>query len=186
MSTKSELPRFCSKIGHMPQANQKPRQQGDSPLTPADLKHFMFKHIEAARILKGKEKNGMVAYHLGYVLEFALKVCICKHLHQVAYPGDKKDKDEGRFFRSHSFTRLFMLSGLQDMFDRGRQYGGLYDSFTQEYPGDDWTKMRYNRKTQKYLSDKRVATRLYKTLVGQGRGAPNSIVGIIKRQSGLW
>ena len=158
-----------------------PRGNTEDPLlTPNDLKHFMKRHLVAAQILKREEKYGMVAYHLGYALEFALKACVCKHLSQTTYPSQG---DDGRFFKSHSFQRLYMLSGLQNLFDRGKLHGGLYDSFTQEYIGEDWTKMRYDRKTQKYLSDKRVVKRLYNTLVGHGRSAPKSIIGIISRQN---
>ena len=162
----------------MPRTNQ--TNQPEPPLTPADMKYFMTRHLVAARTLKSKKKCGMVAYHLGYALEFALKACICKHLNQITYPSRGED---GKFFKSHNFQRLYMLSGLQDLFDRGKLYGGLYDGFTQEYFGEDWTKMRYDRKIQKYLSDKRVATRLYNALVGHGRSAPKSIIGVIKKES---
>lgn len=165
----------------MPRVNSK--NQSDPALTPADLKHFMKRHLEAARTLKSKRKYGMVAYHLGYALEFALKMCICKHLSQATYPSHGHGGDEGRFFKSHSFERLYMLSGLQDLFDRGKPYANLYDSFTQEYIGEDWTKMRYDRKIQKYLSDKRVAERLYNTLKGHGRSASKSILGMINKKN---
>lgn len=148
--------------------------QQDPLLTSSDMKHFMSRHLVAAQSLKTNKKYGMVAYHLGYALEFALKACVCKHLNQTTYPSRGED---GKFFKSHNFQRLYMLSGLQDLFDRGKKHGGLYDSFTQEYIGEDWTKMRYDRKTQKYLSDKRVVRRLYNTLVGHGRSARRVLSG---------
>lgn len=149
------------------------------PLSVADLKVLMTRHLVVAQTLKGKGKCGMVAYHLGYGLEFALKACICKHLNQSTYPTGGED---GKFFKSHSFQRLYLLSGLQDLFDRGRSHGQVYDSFVQEYFGDDWTKMRYDTKKLKYLGDKRVAKRLYNTLVGHGRSASKSIIGVIKKE----
>lgn len=156
------------------------KKQNDPPLNVADLKHLMKKHIEAARTLKRSGKYGMVAYHLGYVLEFALKACICKHLAQTIYPAGG---EYGQFFKSHNFQRLYMVSGLQNLFDRGKPHAGIYDSFTQEYLGEDWTKMRYDKKKLKYLGDKRVAKRLYNTLMGHGRSAKQSIVGIINKEN---
>ena len=127
----------------MPEDNKK---WSAPALTSKDLKKLLVRHKEAARTLKGKGKYGLVVYHLGYVLEFALKACVCKHLGQPTYP-----KDDKGFFRVHSFPRLYMLSGLQDLFDRGKPHDSLYDSFTKEFLpfGDSWTNMRYDPKAQK-------------------------------------
>jgi hypothetical protein len=147
-------------------------------LTSKDLKKLLARHREAAQTLKARKKYRMVTYHLGYVLEFALKACVCKHLRQITYPTGYQG-----FFKTHSFPRLYMLSGLQDLFDRGKSHATLYDGFVQEFLlfGDDWTNMRYDPEATKRLSDARVAKRLYNTLIGHGRSASKSVLGVIEQ-----
>lgn len=62
--------------------------------------------LEAETLFKAELYDGCV-YLCGYVIEFALKACICQTLSITAYP-------DNRAFLTHDFDELRLLAGLQE------------------------------------------------------------------------
>lgn len=108
-----------------------------------DLKRISEARLKTAEILINAQDWEGAAYMMGYVLECALKAVVCKTLHLQSYP-DKAD-DISKFFKTHKFDPLLILSGLQDTFNTGAPIAvwQSWSEFTGEYPGD-WPAMRYN------------------------------------------
>lgn len=97
----------------------------------------------------------MAVYMMGYTLECALKATICKRLRLTKYPEDKIS-DIKSFFMTHSFDRLLIVSGMEDLFsDRGpADVWYHWGQFIANYQGE-WTAMRYETSS---LSEKKVKT----------------------------
>lgn len=114
-----------------------------------DLKLITSKRLKTTQILlKAKDWEG-AAYMMGYVLECALKAACCKSLHLNNYPdvhGNKSSERITKFFYTHEFDALLVISGLNDLFSFGTKGFSSWSGFTQEYPGG-WTEMRYTVNT---------------------------------------
>ncbi|MEX1111842.1 MAG: HEPN domain-containing protein [Candidatus Andersenbacteria bacterium] len=107
----------------------------------------------------------LACYVMGQALECALKASICKTLRIPRYPEGHKDQKLVNFFMTHTFDRLLILSGLNDIFNAGGD-PSVYDnwsSFTIRYPGE-WTAMRYNDPQSNEFNDEVLAKKLFKYL----------------------
>ncbi len=68
--------------------------------------------LDDVRALYAAGRYDAAAYMCGYVVEFSLKACICRHLRLSEYPpagGDLR-----RAFMTHSFRDLLLLAGLRN------------------------------------------------------------------------
>lgn len=103
------------------------------------------KRLKTVKILIRDEDWQAAAYFMGYVLEFALKAKICKHLNLVFYPENTNDRRISTFFITHRFDSLLVVSGMENIFsDRGPADAYLnWSQFTLMYSGD-WQNMRYD------------------------------------------
>jgi len=70
--------------------------------------------LKAAKILYKAKDYSNAGYLLGYVLEAALKACICKRLRLSQYPDSGRHHD---VFSTHNFDRLLILSGFSEHVD---------------------------------------------------------------------
>ena len=112
--------------------------------TGTHFKELARRRLKTAKILLDNEDWQAAAYMMGLALECALKSSICKTLRITDYPEDHKDKKVPDFFMTHSFIRLLLVSGLNDIFDvKGVALAfDNWSAFTARFPGD-WTAMRY-------------------------------------------
>lgn len=112
--------------------------------THSELKIITKRRLRTVDILISAKDWDMAAYMMGYTLECALKATICKTLRLAKYPEDKS-KDIKTFFLTHSFDRLLIASGMEDVFsDRGPSTSWFHwGQFVTEYAGE-WTHMRYD------------------------------------------
>ena len=112
-------------------------------MKPEGLKEITYARIKGANFLmKNKDWQG-AGQMMGLALECALKASICHALRVPFYPEKHKDKQIPDFFMSHTFDRLFLLSGLSDIFSTtgNPQAFDNWGAFTIHYQGD-WINMR--------------------------------------------
>lgn len=127
------------------------------PTSQLDLKQISLARIKAAKLLLDEDDYDGCAYLMGCGLECALKSVICKTLKVINYPEFlADDKEVPRFFMTHSFVRLLLLSGLSDIFEvqtNNPLASKNWGKFTIQYVGE-WTAMRYkqNQFTKKKVS----------------------------------
>ena len=76
-----------------------------------------------------------VVENIGYVAEFGLKACVCKHLNVDDYP------EERRYF-THNFDKLITLAGLESDFQEKKN--DSIEFFTNYSLLSDWSvELRY-------------------------------------------
>lgn len=75
-----------------------------------ELKDLAGARLRDAEILFDNGRNEAAAYMCGYVLEMALKACICRRLRVPEYPPKKLKRD----FKTHDFDDLLLLAGLSE------------------------------------------------------------------------
>lgn len=143
--------------------------------TCGELKTITKARLKSAQILIDAKDWAGAAYMMGYVLECALKACVCKTLRLSKYPEDKK-KDS--HFMTHYFDQLLILSGTSDIFNLNAEKKAFqnWSNFTKEFPGD-WPAMRYNAAHQQTFEEKKVKG-LYVNLTN----ASNGILNVIDRK----
>ncbi len=139
-----------------------------------NLKEIAKCRIKSAKILLDGKDWHLACYTMGFVLECALKSCICKTLRIEDYPESHKDKKVPDFFMTHTFDRLLLLSGLNDVFSISGDSAAFnsWSQFTVRYPGD-WVSMRYTVTDKQF--DESTAKLLYKSLYED----KNSVIKVI-------
>lgn len=86
-------------------------QQTTKPgTTNFDLKKLTLDRLVDAECLLKGHRYDAAAYLCGYVLETALKACICRRLRLRTYPENEL---QGKF-KTHSFEELALLAGIKD------------------------------------------------------------------------
>jgi len=121
----------------------------------SDLKKIATTRLREARVLYKAGFYDGAAYLTGYVVEISLKVVICKNLNIDTYPDEGNDK---KFFRSHDFDRLLLLSGLSEKINaKNKTSTGLFANWsliTQWGPERRYVKVgTYNKKDVKEILD---------------------------------
>ena len=113
---------------------------------------------------------------MGYVLECGLKAIICKRLQLNVYPDNHKKGEISKFFRTHKFDPLLIVSGLSKMFSTTGEIQAFqhWSDFTNEYAGD-WPTMRYDANI---IWDEAKVKRLYLNLTSK----PYGVLTIIKKK----
>ncbi len=77
--------------------------------TRKELQRLARERLRDAQILQHRGRHDAAAYMCGYVLELALKACICKTLQINDYP-EKRLHGE---FKTHGFDDLKLLAGFE-------------------------------------------------------------------------
>ena len=148
-------------------------------MRPEDLREIAITRAKSARhLIRNKDWQG-ASYMMGIALECALKASICKTLKIKVYPEKHKtDKEIPDFFMTHIFDRLFLLSGLSDVFSANGNPLAFnnWSDFTIQYQGN-WVKMRYEPQRVSPF-DKTMTEKLYNYLYGD----KNSIIKVISRK----
>jgi hypothetical protein len=114
--------------------------------SPENLKEITLARIKSAKILMDNKDWQGSAQMMGLALECALKASACRSLRIFNYPeSHPKDKKIPDFFKTHSFDRLLLLSGLSDIFSANSDpfIFNNWSAFTIQFQGE-WTSMRYN------------------------------------------
>jgi len=109
-----------------------------------DYKKITRSRLKTVDVLMKAKDWDASAYMMGYVLECGLKGLICSKLRLNTYP-DGND-EIARFFKTHKFDPLLVLSGLSGMFSPIGELQEAFQNwseFTAEYQGD-WPSMRYD------------------------------------------
>jgi HEPN domain-containing protein len=78
--------------------------------THAELKELAETRLVDAEILFQEERYDAAAYMCGYLLELALKACICRRLDVREYPAGRLKSA----FWTHNFDDLLLLAGLSE------------------------------------------------------------------------
>lgn len=103
--------------------------------TREELRELALVRLREAETLFGAELYDGCVYLCGYVVEFALKACICATLSITAYP-------DSRPFLTHDFEELKLLAGLQEQITLASRV--LLDNWS---AATDWKpEWRYQRK----------------------------------------
>ena len=79
----------------------------------AELRDLVAARLKDAEVLYQAARYDAAVYMCGYVLELALKACICRRLGLRDYP----ESDLKGAFRTHKFDDLLLLAGLRDAVD---------------------------------------------------------------------
>lgn len=110
-----------------------------------DFKKMTGARLKTVNILIKAGDWDAAAYMMGYVLEYGLKGMICSKLKLSKYPDDHKQGDISKYFRTHQFSPLLLISGLNDLFTTNgdKQAMQNWSDFTLEYLGE-WPSMRYD------------------------------------------
>ena len=118
--------------------------------TRTELRKITRARITAAKILIEAKDYDYAGYTMGFVLECALKACVCKKLDLTSYPADDSSIDSNirSTFRTHEFDMLQMLAGLSNKFTNtgSNPYFASWSAATKDYipPGNQqWVNMRY-------------------------------------------
>ena len=133
-----------------------------------DFKKLTKARLNTVKILMKANDWNSAAYMMGYALECSLKATVCKTLKLSVYPEYTKRENIDKYFMTHSFQQLLIVSGLSNIFslDGPAKAFQNWSDFTNEYK-DRWTEMRYEVE-EKWDSDR--VKKLYKYLV-TGRSA---------------
>ncbi|MCX6706039.1 MAG: hypothetical protein NTV24_02950 [Candidatus Woesebacteria bacterium] len=113
--------------------------------TGKELQKITQARLKTVKILiKNKDWEG-AAYMMGYVLECSLKAAICSTLKLSIYPEKVKEENIAKYFMTHNFLQLVVVSGLQGVFssEGPAKAWQNWSVFTLEYQGN-WTEMRYD------------------------------------------
>jgi HEPN domain-containing protein len=76
----------------------------------SELKTLASARLKDAEVLLQAGRYDAAAYMCGYVLELALKACVCRRLAISEYPPERLKRD----FKTHSFDDLLLLAGLSE------------------------------------------------------------------------
>ena len=137
--------------------------------TGIELQKITKARLKTVKILKKAEDWEGTAYMMGYVLECALKAAICSTLNLSSYPEKVKEENIAKYFMTHNFLQLLVVSGLQKTFsaEGPAKSWENWSNFTFEYQGN-WTEMRYDGNR---IWDKKKITKLFRALVSARTGA---------------
>jgi hypothetical protein len=113
--------------------------------TREELKTIAKERLKVVKILiNAKDWHG-AAYMMAWSLECALKAMVYKTLHQISYPAETKKGDIDKYFMTHKFDNLLLVSGLQNIFSPQGPVDAYrnWSDFTKEFQGD-WPSIRYD------------------------------------------
>jgi hypothetical protein len=151
--------------------------------TSEDFKKLAEKRLETVKVLIENGEWGVAVYLMGFVLECILKASACKVLNLKLYPEIKITKDERitRYFHTHDFNMLLIVSGMSDIFELSGDGASSWSGFVQEYSKEKigkWTDIRYDLLDQ---YDENIAKRVYDYLTKE----PDGIIPLIKERN-IW
>lgn len=86
-----------------------PQPAEQKQLSRGDLKKLAGERLRDAEVLFAGGRYDAAAYTCGYVIEMALKACVCRRLGETEYP----QTDLGGKFKTHSYEDLLLLAGLR-------------------------------------------------------------------------
>jgi HEPN domain-containing protein len=81
-----------------------------------ELRSLAETRLKDAQVLFKAGRYDAAAYMCGYVLELALKACVCKRLGISEYPPERLKRE----FKTHSFDDLLLLAGLSEKLTAAR------------------------------------------------------------------
>ncbi len=106
-------------------------------------------HLQHAKALLDAQLYSGAYYMCGYVVECALKACICRQTSQFDFHPHPKESQKAW---SHNFANLIDASGLEEQFKAARQADSALDVKWKEV--DDWSEnSRYAPRGQKAAED---------------------------------
>jgi hypothetical protein len=103
-------------------------------LNRSDFQQLAEDHLRHAKALLDAQLYSGAYYMCGYVVECALKACICKRTNQFDFSAHP---DVARKAWSHRFANLIEVSGLEEEFKAARQTNGALDLKWRNV--DDWS-----------------------------------------------
>jgi hypothetical protein len=110
----------------------------------SDFQQLAELHLEHARALLDVQLYSGAYYMCGYVIECALKACICKQTNQYDFYSYPKEAQQAW---SHNFANLIDASGLEEQFEAARQADSALDVKWNEV--EDWSESsRYEPRGQ--------------------------------------
>jgi HEPN domain-containing protein len=111
----------------------------------SDFQELAELHLQHAKALLDAQLYSGAYYMCGYVVECALKACICRKTNQFDfYPRPEEARDAW----THKFTKLIGVSDLDEEFEAARRSDVALDVNWKEV--DDWAESsRYEPRGQK-------------------------------------
>lgn len=111
-----------------------------------DFQELAELHLQHARALLDAQLYSGAYYMCGYVVECALKACICKKTNQFDF---YRSPDESRDAWSHDFQKLVRAAGLESEF-RAARAADEDLNVNWDNVGKNWSPdSRYERRTQR-------------------------------------
>jgi len=115
----------------------------------SDFQQLAELHLQHAKALLDAHLYSGAYYMCGYVVECALKACICKQTNLFDFYPHPKDAQKAW---SHNFENLIEASGLEEEFEEARQAAPALDIKWKEV--DDWSESsRYELRSQQKAED---------------------------------
>jgi HEPN domain len=90
----------------------------------SDFQELSELHLQHAKVLLDAKLYSGAYYMCGYVVECALKACICRQTSQFDFHPHPKESQKAW---SHNFANLIDASGLEEQFKAARQADSALD-----------------------------------------------------------
>ncbi len=115
----------------------------------SDFQELAELHLQHAKALLEAQLYSGAYYLCGYVVECALKACICKRTNQFDfYPRPEEARDAW----THKFAKLVRVAELDEQFTSARQADNALDVKWRE--AESWSeRSRYERHSQEEAED---------------------------------
>ncbi|MFN0037436.1 MAG: HEPN domain-containing protein [Saprospiraceae bacterium] len=117
--------------------------------TSSEIKSLALQRLAEARQLLAMGHFDGAYYMGGYVIELALKAVICKNLDIDELFDEQKPYMKLINLKVHRFDTLLVLSGLQNAFERARDFDFALDS--------NWSKVSMWKETARYDTGRTLA-----------------------------
>jgi hypothetical protein len=112
----------------------------------SDFQELSELHLQHAKALLDAQLYSGAYYMCGYVVECALKACICKRTNQFDF---HPSPEESRAAWSHDFEKLIRAAGLGSEFQAARAADDNLN-VNWDYVGRSWSPdSRYERRTER-------------------------------------
>ncbi len=110
-------------------------------------------------------------YLCGYVVELALKACVCRHLGITEYP--ESEPHLKGFFRTHDFRSLELVAGLRSSISEKRQASFAFDA--------NWTLVTSWKPEDRYLLNSKTQSQAHDMLEAI-RSSPEGVLTWLSQQ----
>jgi HEPN domain-containing protein len=136
-----------------------------------DLQNLSQTRLHEAEVLFDAGLFDGSFYLCGYVVELAMKACVCRHLGVEEYP--ESEPNLKGLFRTHDFRSLELVAGLRSSVSAKRQASLTFD--------DNWTLATSWKPEDRYLLNSKNQNEAHDMLEAV-RSAPEGVLTWLSQQ----